>query len=349
MKRRNFLMAGSSLPLASLLTACGGNSDETNSSTAPVTTTGTDQLTVTASVFSGRQNPSWVISDPQEIRSTLKQIADLKAVGSTAASYDNLGSLSEFAIDIGNSALAKEYGLSGTVYLPMLADGSSDAVAERLIGLASVPALAMAESMGGIAASQQLQYTPIQKFMLDKLKANSVINKPVTSTASAEKVAQFSSATSCTIDYYAFNGNFWNLDDFVRRNNNCYAYAVNRKTNTFPQPGRWAGKQVTGTFTAQNVTDAAMADGMKKLDNCPASTDTPRHVVALVISNNPSFNDYHWYRKLINNEWGHKPGQTKAKQTDNSGVKITNPELCDRGDYGIFAGYFIASKAQNIK
>ena len=93
---------------------------------------------------------------------------------------------------------------------------------------------------------------------------------------------------------------------------------------------------------SNDVTNAALCDGLKKRCDCLPETEYPRRHVALVIA--PQI-DYHWYREQIGGFWGHKPGSTEAKNTDNSGSLITNPETCDRGIYTVFSGYFYAGKS----
>ena len=58
--------------------------------------------------------------------------------------------------------------------------------------------------------------------------------------------------------------------------------------------------------------------------------------VALVIWPNV---DYHWYRQDNVGCWSHKPGKTAARNTDNSGNRITDPRTCNRGGYTQFCGY----------
>jgi hypothetical protein len=47
--------------------------------------------------------------------------------------------------------------------------------------------------------------------------------------------------------------------------------------------------------------------------------------------------------------WSHKPGGTAARNTDNSGRVITNPETCNRGPYTQFCGYFYTCRSQLIR
>lgn len=126
--------------------------------------------------------------------------------------------------------------------------------------------------------------------------------------------------------------------------NNCYNYASNKRTNTFAQPGRGAGQMYT-SLSCSAVTKAALADGCHRRFDCFPDREAPRRLVALVVA--PGF-DYHWYRIHSQAEgfWGHKPGGTAARNTDNSGRLIRNPETCDRGPYTEFCGYFYTCLSQ---
>ena len=50
--------------------------------------------------------------------------------------------------------------------------------------------------------------------------------------------------------------------------------------------------------------------------------------------------DFHFFRLCSGGLWCHKPGQTPAKNTDNSGNLITNPQTANRGPYTTFCEYF---------
>ena len=62
--------------------------------------------------------------------------------------------------------------------------------------------------------------------------------------------------------------------------------------------------------------------------------------MALVIAPGPGFVDYHWYRRDSNGYWSQKRSYFPAKNVDESGHLITNPETADRGSYTEFGGYF---------
>ena len=146
---------------------------------------------------------------------------------------------------------------------------------------------------------------------------------------------------SCSMEASAFNASFWNTTS-VQPYNNCYNYASNRRTDTFAQPG-WASCSETTVMACSNVSTASSADGAIRYPTCASSS--PRWYMALVIWPGE---DYHWYRYQSNGYWGHKPGRTAAKNTDNSGAVIYNPETANRGGYTNFCGYWFSPATHGI-
>ena len=144
----------------------------------------------------------------------------------------------------------------------------------------------------------------------------------------------------CYLEASAFNPTWWNTAT-VRPYNNCYNYASNRRTDTFAQPGR-ATCAGTSTMACTNVSNGAASDGASQ--GC--TTGAPRWYMALVVA--PGY-DYHWYRYQSNGYWGHKPGSTSAKNTDDSGVVITNPQTANRGPYTSFCGYWFSPTSHVIR
>ncbi len=117
----------------------------------------------------------------------------------------------------------------------------------------------------------------------------------------------------------------WNDDAGNRKNNNCYNYATNQRTNTFAQPGRENGAQAAEMSCAA-VQAAAIADGAMAIAGpgpCPAD----KCLVALVVAPGE---DYHWYRYNDDGTWTHKPGETEATSEDSSGAAIADPRTADR-------------------
>ena len=145
-----------------------------------------------------------------------------------------------------------------------------------------------------------------------------------------------------------YNPHVWNDNPWVQNNNNCYNYGCDLQTNTFAQPGRAHGILLAWPqdMNCAAVTNGAVADGLVPV-NCDEGCGCSdcQHQVALVIS--PA-SDYHWYRKQKEGFWGHKPGHTPAKNTDNNGAIVWNPETCARAPYTNFCGYFYVPKSQKI-
>lgn len=144
-------------------------------------------------------------------------------------------------------------------------------------------------------------------------------------------------AAGCTYDYNQYQPATWNSDSYTRWNNNCYAYACNKMTNTFAQPGRAHG--IYPNAYCGEITTASQADGLVLSSNCQPASAGRRYMVALVTD--PGW-DYHWYRQADEGYWGHKPGHTDVINTDNSGYVIYNPKAANLGMYTSWCGYMCA-------
>ncbi|MFL9897890.1 hypothetical protein PQR71_06910 [Paraburkholderia fungorum] len=134
-----------------------------------------------------------------------------------------------------------------------------------------------------------------------------------------------------------FNPGKWNNNPTIQKSNNCYNYANDKITNTFAQPGRGSGRMWSQLITCTSDVDpCAQHDGEISVGP-PTSTPIQGHFIALVLAVNY---DYHWYRLDSNGLWSHKPGQTPARNTDNAGALITDPQHCSRAPYGLFCGFY---------
>jgi hypothetical protein len=140
---------------------------------------------------------------------------------------------------------------------------------------------------------------------------------------------------SVAVDAPTYEPAFWNVPARQPKNN-CYNYANNQATNTFAQPGRATGHMYTA-INCDQVSAGATSDG---LTACGGFADAlaagSGWYVGLVIW--PG-HDYHWYRQDACGCWSHKPGQTAARNTDNAGATISDPQACDRGPYTVFCSY----------
>ena len=127
---------------------------------------------------------------------------------------------------------------------------------------------------------------------------------------------------------------WWNDGGPIQSGNNCYNYAANVRTDTYAQPGR-ANAVMFASMSPADVRLAALADA---LVDAPARNRCPGkgHLVALFVS--PW--DFHWYRKHRNGFWTHKPGPDPVTQVDNAGQPIVDPRTADRAEYTQLVGFF---------
>lgn len=143
---------------------------------------------------------------------------------------------------------------------------------------------------------------------------------------------------ACNSPYYVANAAYFNRPENVGRNN-CYCFASNHLANVrYALPGRRAGRpSVPPEPQCWNVINGLRADGW--IDGCQTNTLT----IAMVIWPGQ---DYHFYRLVTGGPdwwWGHKPGGTPARYTDESGRPLKqplSPANCNRGPYVHFCGYF---------
>jgi hypothetical protein len=310
-------------------------------------------LQITADVFSGRVNPMAVISDEQEARSTLRElITERSLVTDTVPAQAGLG-FRGILIEPMNDELGVLMEGARSFYLPvgpLARSARANELAERLIGLAT------RTDPGSVPSIQGEAMTPfdenLQNFLTGQLErpgrvtvTDSRETEPSAEQEPTEK-SEVGAAVTCFIELAPYNPGFWNNDASILRNNNCYNYASNKRTDTFAQPGRGCG-QMYQAITCPEVTRAALCDGLHRRFDCFPDAEIPRYLVAMAVI--PGGGDYHWYRKMKEGFWGHKPGGTPVRNVDNSGRVINDPATCDRGPYTIFCGYFYTCRSQRIQ
>lgn len=313
-------------------------------------------LKITADVFSGRPNPSWIVTDTADINAALSEISQQSGLMATqAVSEGKLGELRGFYVDVASDQLAADHDVASALYLPYQpgSTGPMRELATRFINLASSESVAMGVAAEGLEGMETLSPEVLRSYLgglLTKETGSSEADASPGAVAaeSAELSAEAAAPVTCMVEYAAYNPNFWNNDPNVRSRNNCYNYASNKRTDTFAQPGRGCGKIYTAINCAE-VTRAALCDRLHRRYVCFPDSEKPRYLVALVIAPGPGFVDFHWYRKNSEGFWSHKPGGTAVRNTDNSGKLITNPETCNRGPYTQFCGYFYTCRSQLIR
>lgn len=307
-------------------------------------------LRITADVFSGRPNPEWIITDEQEVRATLKEIAKNRNVVTQAAPESAGLGFRGLTVEPLSDELTKDYDLPTSLYVATgagLASTKSTEIAERLIS--TMTSAEISPETVAIAGALPLDEM-LQSFLQQQLETTNRVSVPdVAELPQGMSVeAPIELAATCTYDTSPYNPGFWNNDPNIRSRNNCYNYASNKRTDTFAQPGRGCGHMYTAINCAE-VTRGALCDGLHRRYDCFPASEAPRYLVALVIAPGPGFNDFHWYRLMREGFWGHKPGSTAARNVDNSGKVISNPQTCNRGPYTIFCGYFYTCRSQKIK
>lgn len=301
---------------------------------------------VTVDIFSGRNNPTWIIDNEEKGRDLLAAIRkDRQIIAGVDSGFQGLG-FRGLTFELFSDEDSTDFELPATFSITNGAGKDFKKgveIAERVIEeMTKYKTITLPEH----------SVTPIdkelQKLLLERLRAYEQkppkIFPPLRQSSRGIRVTVVDEeCRNCQYEESRFNPGFWNSDPYVRRNNNCYNYARNWRTNTFAQPGKATG--CSHSLTCTTVAKAAMCDGLRKRCECLSEKEYPRRLMALVVD--PGF-DYHWYRKQKAGFWGHKPGSTAAKNVDNSGVIITDPKSCDRGGYTDFCGFFYAGKSVKI-
>jgi hypothetical protein len=279
---------------------------------------------VTLNVFSGRPNPSWTISE--------EEAADLEGRIARIADHSNLKALEPLAGlgYRGFSIRRDESPYSRHIYAGIVDPGHG------------IPSL-----IAGDREVEQWLLSSARTTIGESIAAH-VRDQLARPTSAAAFRGPLSSAVPCPVCHAAdapvYNPALWNTPT-VQPHNNCYNYANNRITNTFAQPGRATGHPITALSCA-GTTPSAQSDGLVPAANFSGALGTGQgSYVALVIW--PG-NDYHWYRQDKVGCWSHKPGQTAARNTDNSGNAIADPKTCNRGPYTDFCTYMITKSTVHV-
>jgi hypothetical protein len=263
-------------------------------------------------VFSGVPNPAWPIDDD-----LAQRMAALTASESTPPGLGYRGILL-VETDSTPSAPALTVDALGTFTQTTVVFGNADAEKE-LLG-------------GGLTAGAISQN--LFQYVSDSLGGPALI--------ASRGVAGGGACPPCGgVNAPSYNPGYWN-DPTRQPVNNCYAYANNNATGTFPQPGRGSGQMFT-SLDCDGVRTASGRDGLVTTTTYQASRSG--WYVALVIWPGQ---DYHWYRQDDVGCWSHKPGRTPARNVDNSLQSITDPQQCDRGPYTVFCTYMVTDASVTI-
>ena len=311
------------------------------------------RVRVTIDIFSGRPNPVWILDEPLA-KEVLRQISAEPGVISPADQDRGVLGFRGLLLEIeGEDKLPWKIRLAGGFSKQ---ESRGLEIAEQLIASLGRATVLPSHGEADRKAFEGLDLVTLVRQELNNVPLDGAaalvdLSSP-SPTAPVEKAANQLGGNNdviygwttynqgaCLYEASGFNPSYWNASN-VQPYNNCYNYATNRRTDTFAQPGRATGAGTT-TMQCSTVANGAVSDQNLADPSCGASYLAPRDRMALVIW--PGV-DYHWYRRHNgsgNDEfWGHKPGSTAARKTDNSGLVIYNPETANRGGYTTFCGYF---------
>ena len=280
---------------------------------------------VTLNVFSGRPNPSWLLSENDDAQLT-ERLASLQILTEKRPSgiFGGLG--------YRGFSISRE---SDHAFGPMALTVHEGIADRQIAGPNMVDTTGMEEWLAEQAAAHVAP--EVMAYVREAI------------TRKVPLVHQMVKGAGCppckAADAPAYNPGRWNVPT-VQPYNNCYNYANDQITNTFAQPGRATGHMYTA-LTCASVQPAAQSDGLVPCPNF-STTLGPGHgwYVALVIW--PS-NDFHWYRQDNVGCWSHKPGSTPVRNYDNAGQPITDPRTCDRGPYTDFCSYMVTNRNVHIQ
>ena len=298
-------------------------------------------MLVTLEIFSGRRNPSWMLSD-KKAKELVDRVAQRALTPADVVEDDyalgfrglvvsqttdaDAGAVVPMAFRIGGMANPSAQALQAG-YRALTADEADDTVKWLL----ATGAHAVGDALAG--AVQEEVESKLQGLREEEPAAEAVEESDRDLGAAA---------LACIIANTAYNPGFWNVPA-VQPKNNCYNYAMNFRSDTFAQPGRISGHP-NAVMACPQVANAANWDG------CTAVCNGSNKNVALVIW--PGV-DYHWYRRHSAGFWGHKPGGTAARNVDNAGVLINGttrtPANCNRGPYTIFCGYRFSPTGMRVR
>jgi hypothetical protein len=286
-------------------------------------------IQVTLNIFSGRPNPSWLLSESQ--KDALMQKLEAIKKPTLLKPSGVLGRLGYRGFTLKSLHQSPQ-----GAYTLLVHDGIVDAGQEEVNRVADNRDL----------EEWLLDTEPGQIDKAVKDIVSSEIKKGIIDAAGYFLAGKDTCPTCQAADAPPYQPESWNVPN-VQPYNNCYNYANNSITNTYAQPGRAHGAMYEHV-TCPDVNTAAIADGLVNSANFsdPLSPGQGWYV-ALVIA--PQWPDFHWYRQDNSGCWSHKPGGTAVRNVDNSGNIITDPRTCDRGNYTEFCTFMVTNRSVVIR
>ncbi len=305
-------------------------------------------VTVELDIFSGRPNPKWQLNGKEETGLLDRLMADTSLILSESANTGELGYRGFIiSIDRENPGRWKELGFPQIFRIGGIYNDAGEPSRFLLHGPGAEHTIQpnVAQQAEDKISKGKRPVTPL---VIDTGCDWDCPDYPEPTGSEPGYTMQYYSAadagyeadavTPCrTMFYTGESFGFWNNNKYTRRQNNCYNFAANLRTNTFAQPGRCRWYQ-WNYLSCTDILNVAFYDGFG-----PFCTNGPNLVTAMVIW--PGV-DFHWYQLVAENgHWGHKQGSTRAKNYDSSGNIITDPRTCDRGPYTTWCGFRYANNS----
>lgn len=308
-------------------------------------------LEVEMDVFSGMPNPTWTLSPRHEKELADRISADAKQVTRVTSGMQRLGLgyrgliIRHIKEDGGpwDKANARKRQRLPAEFRVGIGPAGRDSTEAWLLKVASaneaqIPDDVMSVAVKGVTLAPRIA-GPRQPS--DSIDRKRVAPAEVKADAPLQLGAEHHDTWwACGSNYFRANAAYFNEPAHVTRNN-CYCFASNHRPDIrYARPGRRGGSPAT-SITCGGVVTGLRADGWN--DGCQPNGLT----IALVIWPN---RDYHFYRLVTGRPfwwWGHKPGGTPAKYTDDCGHPIFQffgngyaPNNICRGPYTDFCDYF---------
>jgi hypothetical protein len=308
-------------------------------------------LEVELDVFSGVPNPTWTLSPRQEAGLYERLRADSRQISSATKLSPRLGLgyrgliVRRIKTDDGpwDRALAARRTPFANEFRLGLGQSKKDSAADWLVRSAGRQGVELNDEVRkvvsrGVAWVPQLRGPRDPKERVDRKRVPE--DKVAVDTPYALDAEHHETWWACGSNLFSANASYFNDPAHVTRNN-CYCFASNHMPDIrYARPGRRGGHPATA-LTCGACIDGLHADGWK--EGCEPNALT------IVMVMWPG-NDYHFYRLVTGGPywwWGHKPGGTPARYTDDCGHGIYQyqgkgyaPNNICRAPYTDFCGYF---------
>jgi len=271
-------------------------------------------ITVEYDIFSGRENPTWTLSESEASELVEILISDLSVVRPMLSIPMTFGPRGYIITLAGsNETLLGKLGVPSSFRITTLPVDDNFLTADL--------------SHGAVGDFEKVEHAAGREEV-----ASSV-------TSGQENAVAAAAAAACTLAYTSWNDfSFWNGSR--QPNNNCYCFAANYASNVrYSRPGRQGGNPLPGGPTYADRPSPAQFRASMRADGWTTGCyGSSLRVVGLLgkLSDDLGNNtwDYHFYRKSLNgagdSRWGHKSGAGAATNRDYSGNYITTVPSADR-------------------